>query len=185
VHRDPPGAFAVALHHQLTTQRRILESAARAGTTVAADDARLRELHALLRKAETCLDSGFGLCHMRDSRIAKVVADVINHFDGERYRLFAWCVMPNHVHAVFSPIGGHTLQQIVHSWKSFSATEANRLLGRTGRFWQREYFDHLIRREVAFARILRYVEENPRKAGLENWPWVKVAPKELLSQVLP
>jgi REP element-mobilizing transposase RayT len=126
----------------------------------------------LVRRAESCLDGGLGACHMRDSRVAKIVAEAIQQFQGVRYEVLAWCIMPNHVHVVFSPLGEHKLESILHSWKSFSALMANRLLGRRGDFWQREYFDHLIRSEESLLKIVRYVKENPRKAGLLNWPWV-------------
>jgi len=80
--------------------------------------------------------------------------------------------MPNHAHVVFTAMGDHGLDDILHSWKSYSAHEANRILGRTGHFWQREYFDHLIRNEASFRKIVDYVQENPIKAGLRNWRWV-------------
>lgn len=159
---------------EIRNQRKLIENAQRASVTVPADRVRLRQLQALLRKAERWLDGGRGSCYMRDPRIAKIVADAISHFDGQRYRLLAWCVMPNHVHVVFSPLGKHKLEKILHSWKSFSSGEANRLLQRSGAFWQREYFDHLVRHEASLAKILRYVEENPARAGLSNWPWVEV-----------
>ena len=88
------------------------------------------------------------------------------------YDLPAWCVMPNHVHVVVRPREGHRLADILHSWKSFTATRINRLLGRTGRQWQREYYDHLIRDEREFGRIIQYILQNPAKAGLKHWPWV-------------
>jgi menaquinone-specific isochorismate synthase len=140
----------------------------------AAGPARATELRSLLRTAERCLDSGLGKCHMRDSRIAKIVADAIQHFRGTRYELLAWCVMPNHVHVVFSPLGENRLDGILHSWKSFSALMANRLLRRRGNFWQREYFDHLVRNEGSLLKILQYVKENPTRAGLRNWPWARI-----------
>jgi len=109
-------------------QREALEKARAAGASVAADRVRLQELRALLQKVERCLDSGLGACYMRDFRIAKIVADAIRHFHGKRYQVLAWCVMPNHVHVVFSTLGEHKLEAILHSWKSFSAQ------GRTA-FW--------------------------------------------------
>jgi len=139
-----------------------------------ADRDRARKLRAILQKAEQCLDDGLGQCYMRDFRIAKIVADTIRHFHGQRYQLRVWCVMPNHVHVIFSPLGEHTLETILHAWKSYSAHEANKLLGRTSHFWQREYFDHLVRHEASLLKITRYVQENPQKAGLRNWPWVEV-----------
>jgi REP element-mobilizing transposase RayT len=136
--------------------------------------ARAHDLDGVLETAERCLDSGLGECHMRDSRIAKVVADAIQHFQGTRYNLLGWCVMPNHVHVVFAPLGENKLDAILHSWKSFSALMANRLLQRRGIFWQREYFDHLVRNERSLLKILHYVRENPTRAGLPNWPWARI-----------
>jgi len=159
---------------QFYQERQAIEKAKQIGTGTTADIARLNKLRAILQKAERCLDSGLGKCHMRDPGIARIVADAIRHFEGERFCLVAWCVMPNHVHVVFSPSGEHQLKDILHSWKSFSAQAANRLLGRTGAFWQREYFDHLVRNEASLHKIKRYVQENPRKAGLHDWPWVGV-----------
>jgi REP element-mobilizing transposase RayT len=72
------------------------------------------------------------------------------HFDGQRYRLLAWVVMPNHVHVLIETMTGHTLAAVLHSWKSYTAKEANRLLGRTGDFWQPEYFDRFIRDDRHF-----------------------------------
>jgi len=111
---------------------------------------------------------------MRDSRVARIVADAIRHFHGQRYRLLAWCVMPNHVHVLFSPQPGHELETILHSWKSYSANKANTLLARSGPFWQREYFDHLVRDESSLRKITKYIQDNPKRAGLLNWPWVEV-----------
>jgi hypothetical protein len=80
--------------------------------------------------------------------------------------------MPNHVHAIVCPLCGHTLSQILHTWKSFTAQRANRLLHRRGAFWQPESYDHLIRTEQDLRNQIRYVVKNPSKAGLRSWPWV-------------
>jgi len=124
------------------------------------------------RKVESYLDAGHGKCWLRDNRIAKLVRDALVHFAGQRYKLFAWCIMPNHVHAVMRPMPGETMPQILHSWKSFTAQRANRLLGRDGKFWQPESYDHLIRNEQDLRNQVRYTLENPEKAGLKSWPWV-------------
>src|SRR5260370_1269781 len=140
-----------------------------------ADQARERKLRAILQKAERCLDDGLGHCYMRDSRIAKIVADTLKHFHRQRYDLIAWCVMPNHVHVIFSPLGEETLETTLHAWKSYSAHEANNLLGRTGHFWQREYFDHIVRNEGSLYKMIPYVEEHPQQAGLQDWHCVSSA----------
>jgi REP element-mobilizing transposase RayT len=87
---------------------------------------------------EQFLDAVAGACHLRNPLIAEDLANTLRHFDQKRYRLFAWCIMPNHVHVVVRLFSGDHLAAVVHSWKSFSATQANRGLGARGTFWQRE-----------------------------------------------
>lgn len=106
---------------------------------------------------------------------SKVVQDAICHFEGDRYHVLAWSILPNHVHVVLAPIGDHTLSRILHSWKSFTAKVINRASGRTGAVWQRESFCRAIRTEDELSRAIRYVEQNPVEAGLaataETFPW--------------
>jgi menaquinone-specific isochorismate synthase len=123
---------------------------------------------------EKFLDNGAGACHLRNPIIAEELANTLRHFDLKRYRLFAWCIMPNHVHVVARLFPGEKLAAVVYSWKSFSAKHANRVRGAHGAFWQREYYDHLIRGEEEFGRAVRYVAENPAKANLRHWKWVWV-----------
>ena len=135
-----------------------------------AEEVRLDKLFS--EKVETYLDAGAGACWMQRDDVAGVVAGALLHFEDERYRLAAWCVMPNHVHAVLQPLPGFELPGIVHSWKSFTAKEANCLIGRTGQLWQPEPYDHLIRDEEDFQNQVEYVLANPVRAGLKNWKWV-------------
>jgi len=135
-----------------------------------AEERRLQKLFS--DRVEAYLDAGAGACWMQRDDVAGQVAGALLHFEGTRYRLAAWCVMPNHVHTVTQPIPGYELPGIVHSWKSFTGLEANRLLGRTGQFWQPEPYDHLIRDEDDFRRQVDYVLTNPKRAGLKNWKWV-------------
>ncbi len=121
------------------------------------------------------LDRGHGACWLRIPDIAQLVESALLFFDGERYRAHVWVVMPNHVHALLTPLSPHSLEQILHSWKSFTSKEANRLLGRRGRFWQKESFDRYIRNADHFDAELAYIEANPVVAGLcetsEAWPY--------------
>lgn len=112
-----------------------------------------------------------GLHFLRDPRIAKITADAFMHFEGTRYRLFAWCVMSTHVHVVFQPLGEWTVPSILQSWKRYSARKANLVLGRTGQFWRAEYYDHLIRNNDDLQRCIEYTWENPEQAGLKNHQW--------------
>ena len=133
---------------------------------------KLQRLSAII--IEHSLDQGFGECLLNNYTVAEQVRTTLLHFNERRYRTFAWCVMPNHVHVVFKSFPGHTLSEIVHSWKSFTAKSANRILGRTGPFWEREYYDHLVRNQSELERAIRYVGQNPEKAHLRNWKWVWV-----------
>ena len=102
--------------------------------------------------------------------IAELVQRALLRFDGERYSLLAWCVMPNHVHALIESRPMHRLDRVVHSWKSFTAHAANKLLGRTTAFWAPEYFDRYMRDDMHFAATLAYIETTPVKAGLCREP---------------
>jgi REP element-mobilizing transposase RayT len=126
-------------------------------------------------KLEEYFDRGSGACFLRDPRIGELVADALNFWQGKRYRLLAWCVMPNHVHVVCRLLPGQELSKVVHGWKSFTAKKANEILGRSGAFWQREYYDRLIRDGDELGRAIRYVVTNPERAGLKGWKWVRSA----------
>ena len=130
---------------------------------------RLDELHS--EKVERYLDSGQGSCWLRRPDVADLVAMALKHFEGTRYRLLGWSIMPNHVHVVVQPLEGHDLPDILHSWKSYAANKANELLQRTGEFWQAEYYDHLIRDEEQLRHAIEYAYGNPESADLEDWKW--------------
>ena len=148
----------------------IVEEARRAKRRLSADEmTRMRALKE--QRTEQYLDLGHGECWLRRDDIAEAVADALRHFDGERYRLFTWCIMPNHVHVVFQALKEWKPSQILHSWKSFTAKEANKILGRTGAFWQIEYYDHLIREKDDFFRTVEYVWSNPEQSGHKSWKW--------------
>lgn len=107
------------------------------------------------------------------------MAGALKFFEGQRYELRAWIVMPNHVHVVVWPMPPHTFSEILHSWKSYTATHANKLLERVGKpFWQDESYDHLIRDDTDMARCCRYTIMNPVNARLcaqpEDWKWSNV-----------
>ncbi len=126
---------------------------------------------------EAWLDRGHGICHLRDQRLAQLVADALRKFDGVRYRLLAWTIMPNHVHVQFE-VGDVPMADIVKSWKQFTATHANKVIGQTGAFWQADYWDTYMRDPEHEARTIRYIRNNPVKAGLvkawQEWPWTFV-----------
>ncbi len=137
-----------------------------------------REKH---KRIERFLDSGSGARWLREPQIARLIEQALLNFDGERYGLHAWVVMPNHVHVLMTPFEGFELSAILHSWKSYTSKEANRLLHRTGQFWQEGYFDRYIRTEEHYRKAVEYIESNPVMAGLcerkEDWPFGSAAHK--------
>ncbi len=127
-------------------------------------------------RVDKYLDAGHGTCHLRVSELADLVAGAIKFFEGQRYELRAWVVMPNHVHVVVRPMPGQTLSDILHSWKSFTSHEINkRLTPKVSPFWQSESYEHLIRDDEDQQRCWHYTVMNPVNARLcdrpEDWKW--------------
>ena len=110
---------------------------------------------------------------LADPAVAKMVEDTMFHFDGERYGLLAWCVMPNHVHAVVQQRDGWNLGSVVKSWKVASTRHFNLRHGTSGSLWALDFYDRFMRNENHLAQTLGYVEANPVRAGLvrfaSNW----------------
>ncbi|MBX3054223.1 MAG: transposase [Caldilineaceae bacterium] len=148
------------------------------------------------KRIEALRDAGHGSCVLRIPEIAQMVQDALFYFDGQRYRLIAWVVMPNHVHVLFQLLHNWTVAKIVASWKKFTARKineyqrrtdgsANREIGEAGvvanreigapndvpkntpnPVWQREYWDRYMRNEEHLYRAVEYIHQNPVKAGL-------------------
>lgn len=117
---------------------------------------------------------------LQQPEIARIVAESLHNRDGQTYALDAYCIMPNHVHIVLTPLEKpdgtyYAFQAIMHAFKLHTARQANKLLGREGQFWQHESYDHVVRDRQEWERIVRYVLNNPVKAGLagswEDWAW--------------
>jgi DNA polymerase III subunit alpha len=119
------------------------------------------------KKLDRQLDEGMGECWLRNPDVSAIVANALHHFDGDRYQLGSYIIMPNHVHVLVRPTMEHQLPDILQAWKSFTAKEANKVLGRTGEFWQAESFDHIVRDEQQLEKFSHYIEENPAKAGVK------------------
>ena len=165
-------------------------------------DQRHRELERKrrwFRKFEETLDNAQnGPVWLKDDRIAKEVAESLHYRDGKVYRLVSYCIMANHVHVVFMPLPiqpsdvaqpvrlrsndaqpnrlcYNALSSIMQSLKGYTAWKANRILGRSGKFWHHESYDHVVRNPIELQRIVTYVLNNPIKAGLvdewQKWQW--------------
>jgi putative transposase len=146
-----------------------------------------------LRFEEILDQAESGPTWLQDQRLAKIVADSLHYHDQKSYQLQAYCVMSNHVHVVMTPFLNESelqenwddekfffssphasLSKIMHSLKSYTAHECNKILERTGQFWEVESFDHTIR-AGKFEKTINYVTQNPVKAGLvknwQDWKW--------------
>jgi REP-associated tyrosine transposase len=120
-------------------------------------------------KLDEYLDTGHGTCALREPLIAQILAERFHHFDGQRYDLRGYAIMPNHAHVLFTLNDGESLPNTLQGWKGVSS----RLIHKTGLselnpFWQPEYFDRLIRSPEHLDTMKAYIRENPVKAGLKS-----------------
>lgn len=95
-----------------------------------------------------------------------IVAESLLHFDGERYRIGDFIVMPNHVHLLGVFESADRLKEQCDSWLHFTAHQINKLIGGQGKFWQQEPFDHLVRSPEQYEYLRQYIADNPHKCGL-------------------
>ena len=133
-------------------------------------EAEKAEYHRLFsQRVDKWLDAGMGECHLKNPQLAKIVADALTYFDGDRYHLGEWVIMPNHVHVIVTPLGNHTLSQITHSWKSFTANQINKYLNRRGQLWQKESYDQIVRSAQHLERVQIYIANHaPNVAQASN-----------------
>jgi putative transposase len=122
----------------------------------------------VFRRVEAWLDQGMGSCLLRNQAHAVAVISTLRHFDGERYELASYVIMPNHVHVLVRPLASeiHSLEDIVQSWKQFTAKRINRRRDETGAVWQEESFDRIVRDEEHLYRCIQYIGSNAAKASL-------------------
>ena len=112
-------------------------------------------------RVDEWLDAGHGGCILGDSNVRKTVEDAFLHFDGDRYRIDSFVVMPNHVHVLVAPLKDHLLSDIVKAWKSVSARKIMKLAGVESPVWQKEYFDHIVRSPESLEKFRKYICSNP------------------------
>jgi REP-associated tyrosine transposase len=140
---------------------------------------------------DSIIDAKPAVKHLENPKAAEIVRDAFYFFAGERYQLLAFVVMPSHFHWVFQPCpkwvdslsdkGGKRTprERIMKSICGYTAYRCNRLLGLIGAFWQHESYDHVVRDYEELLRIVRYIENNPVKAGLvaspQDWRWSSAA----------
>jgi REP element-mobilizing transposase RayT len=180
---------------QIEATRQLLErEATRAGEID--EERKIRHFKRLFALYDGLLDKAEGgLSWLKDEKVAAVVEDALLRRYANLYTLWAYVVMPNHVHVFLRPMliartevcattqECMPLNKITRYLKGYSAREANKILGCTGQsFWQDESYDHWARDDDEFYRIIAYIENNPVKAGLarlpEDWPWSSAAERK-------
>lgn len=138
------------------------------------DEEQWQELHReTMRRVDDWLDAGTGECWLRDRTSAGIVGRALHHFHEQRCFLSCYCVMPNHVHVLVRPYAGYEPADLLHSWKSYTAKEINKHLGRTGEVWEEESYDTLVRDTAHLWKAIRYIGRNPGKAGIPQEQWVR------------
>lgn len=126
-----------------------------------------------MRRVDDWLDAGSGECWLRDPVCAGIVSRALHHFHEQRYFLSCFCVMPNHAHVLVRPFTGFDPAALLHSWKSFTAKEINKHLGRSGEVWEAESYDTLVRDSEHLWKVVRYIGKNPAKAGIPEERWAR------------
>jgi REP element-mobilizing transposase RayT len=132
------------------------------------DDTKLEYNKRFGERMDEWLDAGMGSCALRNPEAREIVRTCLYRFDGERLLVHATVIMPNHVHTLLEPLANFELSQLLHGIKLKSAHDVNILLSRTGRFWQDESFDRIVREEQEYRHYLSYIAENPLKASLQD-----------------
>ncbi len=159
------------LSRMAALRRNLLDQARERFGTVRAVDHRQIEQQVRLEIFSE-MDRARGRCELKVQEIGQVVMEALLHFQDQRYHVESFCVMPNHVHVVFQPQPEWPWWKITGGWKSFTSKQANRILRRSGKFWQDDSYETLVRSAEHLERANRYVLRNPEKAGLQEWPWV-------------
>lgn len=108
------------------------------------------------------LDEGYGSCMLKKPALRKIVSDSIRYFDGIKYNLIAYVIMPNHVHVLFHFVENNTIESVMHSIKSYTSKLINRITLHSGSIWMKEYFDRIIRNERHLQSCINYILGNPK-----------------------
>lgn len=140
-----------------------------------------RDFHRKLSaRWESCLDACHGECVLRRADLAQKVADSLKYFDGDRYLLADFVVMPNHVHVLAAFRDAAKMLAQCASWKHYTSVQINKALARQGRFWEAEGFDHLVRGPEQFEQVRMYIRENPHKARLAPGEFIHYSRKDFV-----
>ena len=118
------------------------------------------------RRLERLMDERHGECVLKQPLLREIVASALFHFQGQRYAMHGFVVMPNHVHLAVKPMAQWQPEELLHTWKRFTARTINQHLGREGQLWQHDSWNRIIRDEEHWQRVMRYIQLNPIRAKL-------------------
>ncbi len=121
-----------------------------------------------MRKYFVELDKCHGKCFLKNKECTTILRNALLFFNEQRLLCGDFVIMPNHVHWIVTPLQNYELENIMQSVKSYSARCINKSLGRHGRLWQKESFDHIVRNPPQLERIRNYIEQNPHKAKIPD-----------------
>ncbi len=124
------------------------------------------------RSHEDFLDTCHGRCLLRRPELAQIVADSLLHFDGERYRMGDFVIMPNHAHLLAAFATPEAMERQFDSWLHYTAFRIHQCIGERGHFWQQEPFDHLVRSVEQYEYLRTYIADNPSKARLREGEFI-------------
>lgn len=146
-----------------------------------------QRVHDNNKRAFAFMDNVFSLCEGEISltypeSVGKKISDILHGMDDTAFRLYAYTIMPNHIHILFKPLERDGvpigIAEIMQRIKGLTSREVNVILKRSGALWYREYYDHWVRNSNELVNIVEYIRQNPVKAGLvqrpEDWQWTYV-----------
>jgi putative transposase len=122
----------------------------------------------ITKAAERYLDEGYGECQFREQRSCEDLRQRFERFQGERYFISCWAIMPNHCHALIRPAGAHDLEDLLGGMKAANSRAINKAIGAEGALWAQETHDRIVRDAEHLWRVVQYIGRNPKKAGLEH-----------------
>jgi len=119
---------------------------------------------------------------LQEPEIAQINWDALLFYHDKLYKMYAFCIMSNHIHVLFEALpDAPPLEIIMGRLKRYTAVKCNKVLGNTGNsFWESESYDHMVRKGE-FDPILAYILNNPVKAkqvsSWQDWKWTYCAPE--------
>lgn len=133
------------------------------------DETKRRYRHLISKNQEQLLDNGYGSCILASKNIRAIVSDAIKAFDGVKYDLVAYVIMPNHVHMLFCPYKEFETSKILHSLKSYTSHAINAALNRSGSVWKRETYDRIVRNDDELKHYRSYILNNPKHLPSDHY----------------